>query len=377
MKRRYFDWAATALPELFQTEVPFGNPSSQHREGKAARAALEDARRRCAAVLGVPPDSLYWTSGGTESNERVLSTLVRHRRESNGAALASAAEHPSIRAQEVPLRAVGTPLYLVGVEADGTVSAQKLQKALAAHPEARLAALMHVNNETGAINDLEALVKTLRSASGARVHSDMVQSLGKIPFSLSRLGLDSASFSAHKIGGPRGIGLLYLKKPLETLFRGGGQERGVRGGTENVCGALFFAECLERRAAQGIEAGRAAAEERMARFIGGIRTIAGAALIPESRVERDARFSPFIVQAAFAGIPGEVMARALDEAGFAVSTGAACSSAEKKRPALEAMGVPAKTAFEAFRVSQGWSTTHEDFDALLAALRRITQTLRS
>jgi cysteine desulfurase len=377
MKRRYFDWAATAIPFDFNAEVPFGNPSSRHHEGKAARGALEDARRRCAAILEVDPACLYWTSGGTESNALVLSALVRRRCASNGAALAGATEHASIRAQDIPLRAVGTPFYHIGAEADGTVSPEKVKKALEKHPDARLVALMHVNNETGAINDLARLVQAVRESSGAHIHSDMVQSLGKLSFSLACLGLDSAAFSAHKIGGPRGIGLLYLKKPLETLFRGGGQERGVRGGTENVWGALFFADCLERRAASGIEDGRMAAEERMARLIGGMRRIEGSALIPESRAERDARFSPFIVQAAFSGIPGEVMARSLDETGFAVSTGAACSSAEKKRPVLEAMGVSAKTAFEAFRVSQGWSTTEDDIDALLAALQNSTRSLRS
>jgi cysteine desulfurase len=375
MKRRYFDWAATAVPDIFNGDVPFGNPSSRHREGKAAREALEDARRRCAAILEVDSASLYWTSGGTESNERVLSALVRRGGASNGAALAGATEHASIRAQDVPLRAAGTPFYHIGAEADGIISPEKVKKALEKHPLARLIALMHVNNETGAINDLERLSRTVRELSGAHIHSDMVQSLGKLPFSLARLGLDSAAFSAHKIGGPRGIGLLYLKKPLETLFRGGGQERGVRGGTENVWGALFFAECLERRAA-GIEDGRRAAEGRMARLIGGLRRIEGCEIIPKSRAEYDARFSPFIVQASFSGIPGEVMTRVLDEAGFAVSTGAACSSAEKKRPVLEAMGVSAKTAFETIRVSQGWSTTEDDIDALLAALQNSTQALR-
>jgi cysteine desulfurase len=261
---------------------------------------------------------------------------------------------------------------------DGRVSERTLESALEKLPGARLAAIMGVNNETGAVMDLGALTTFLRQRPGApvHVHSDLVQALGKIPLDIPRWDIDSASFSAHKIGGPRGIGLLWLRKPLQVLSAGGGQEGGIRAGTENTAGACALADCMEsladpRKAAANYEA----AAQRWQRLIRALRNMERCSLIPESRGDRDPNFSPWILQAGFRGIPGEVMARTLDDAGFAVSTGSACSSRKQQRPVLLAMGISAARSFEGIRISQGWPTTMEEIEKLIAAIAAILGTL--
>jgi cysteine desulfurase len=375
MKRRvYFDWAATApLDQAALAEsAPFANPSSLHREGRAARAALEQARERCASVLGVGAETLYFTSGGTESNAIALhSTLLRG---GLGRVLASAVEHPSIRENCRVLARLGRPTGEAGVEQDGRVTPASLAKALDAYPDTRTAAVMALNNETGAVMEMADLARCIRARKGApvHIHSDLVQAVGKIPVSLSGWDLDSGSISAHKLGGPRGIGLLYLRKRLDPLYTGGGQERGVRPGTENTAGALALAACLERRAAEdAVRTAYAEASARCARLVEGLLGIPACVLVPADRRPVDVRFSPYILQAAFRDIPGEVMARALDDAGFAVSTGSACSSARRTRTALAAMGLDQRTSREAIRISQGYSTTMEEIEGLLAAIQRI------
>jgi cysteine desulfurase len=381
MRRRYyFDWAATAVPDVFLSgTVPFGNPSSKHAEGREARAALEDARRRCAAALGAAPEEIFFTSGGTESNAIALHSLLRRQnRPGYGGLLVSAAEHPSVRENAAVLERLGKPLTLIGVEKDGRVSGETLEGALKKARDPRLAAIMAVNNETGAVTDIRSLAEILRNEGGAPIHlhCDMVQAVGKIPWGLPSWGADSASLSAHKLGGPRGMGLLYLRKPLEALCAGGGQEGRIRPGTENTAGALALAECLERRARPETAAdGYGEAAARWKALIAALKALPRCTLIPQDRGEEDRRFSPYILQAAFRGIPGEVMVRALDDAGFAASTGSACSSGSRDRPVLSAMGVDKTTAFEGVRFSQGWNTTGEDIEALIEGISRILRVL--
>ncbi|MDR2759695.1 MAG: aminotransferase class V-fold PLP-dependent enzyme [Spirochaetaceae bacterium] len=377
--RRYFDWAATAPPDVPLPResgvFPWGNPSSRHREGREARDALEDARNRCAAALGVPAKYLFFTSGGTESNALLLfSTLFRGR----GDILFSVVEHPSVSENCRVLERLGKRISPIAVEGDGRVSLRTLDAALQKNPESRLAVIMGVNNETGAVTDLSGLINRIRNRGGApvHVHGDMVQAAGKIPLDLTALDLDSASLSAHKLGGPRGIGLLYCRNDLEPLYRGGGQEGGRRPGTENTAGAAALADCLEQRLNPVTLGGEyEAASCRWKTLIQTLRGMDRCSLIPRDRGDIDPRFSPYILQAAFHGIPGEVMVRTLDDAGFAVSTGSACSSGKGKRPVLTAMGVDEKTAFEGIRISQGWSTTAGDVEALAKAIGEILKTL--
>ena len=374
--RHYLDWAATAVPDTFGAGGNiFGNPSSPHAEGRLAREALESARARCARILGVPPEKLYFTSGGTESNALVLHSLLR--RQGKVRLLYSGIEHPSVRENCLLLEKLGIPTNVIGVEKDGRVSAGTLSRTLEKHPDTRFAAVMGVNNETGALMDIAALVSLVRSNQAktglpVHFHADLVQALGKVPVDISGWDLDSAAFSAHKLGGPRGIGLLYLKKPLEPLYTGGEQEGGVRPGTENTLGALALADVLERRAhpetvrAEGEKAG-----ERFRYLIGKLKKISRCRLIPEEREDNDPRFSPWILQARFRDVPGAVMVRALDDSGIAVSTGSACSSSSPERPVLAAMGVDESARLEGIRISQGWSTDMADMDALLRGVEKV------
>ncbi|MDR2702086.1 MAG: cysteine desulfurase [Spirochaetaceae bacterium] len=387
-KRRYFDWAATAMPDpagdSASLPAPFGNPSSIHAEGKAARRALEEARSRCAGALGVKAEELFFTSGGTESNAIVLFSLLCKPRGS-AALLYSAAEHPSIRENAAALEQTGVPCAAIGVEADGRVSEAALERALAKKPAARMAAIMAVNNETGAINDMRALSALLRSRQDkgfppVHLHCDAVQAAGKIPLDLYGWGIDSASVSAHKLGGSRDIGLLWLKSPIIPLLRGGGQEKNIRPGTENTQGAADLARALEKYAAALPSLHREAAE-RMKALIVALRNTASFIPIPADRKDDDSRFSPWILQGAFRNssgkiIPGEVIVRALDERGFALSTGSACSSAQReKRPVLDAMGLDRETSLGGVRISQGWPTTMEDIEALAEAVGVLCGTL--
>ena len=373
-RRCYFDWAATAVPDasLFDAAIPYGNPSSPHLEGRAARDALENARERCAAVLRVPPETLYFTSGGTESNCIPLYSFAA--RQGGGRIIASAGEHSSVAENLQTLERMGRLTGRIPIDSNGRVAPESLSKTLEKHGDTRFAAIMAVNNEIGAVNDMAALRDVLRRKSGPPVHfhCDAVQAAGKIALDLGGWDIDSASISAHKLGGPRGIGLLYLRLPLEVLYSGGGQEKNIRPGTENVSGALALAQCLENHGLpEKIDAELADARRRWKRLLGAFMGMDRCRLIPAGREPGDRGFSPYIVQAAFKDIPGEVMTRALDDLGFAVSTGSACSSASPERPVLAAMGVSDSLSLEGIRISQGWTTTDEEIDLLLAAITEV------
>ncbi|MDR2922840.1 MAG: cysteine desulfurase [Treponema sp.] len=377
MPRYYFDWASTAMPADSHPDASlhFGNPSSLHHEGRLAREALESARGRCAAVLNVPPETLYFTSGGTESNCIVLFSYIN--RQGAGRITASVGEHSSITENLKILDRLGRQTGNIPIDPLGRVTESVLSKTLTQYGNVRFTAIMAVNNETGTINDIAGLRKmTANKEPPVHFHCDMVQAVGKIPVDIAGWGIDSASFSAHKIGGPRGIGLLYLRKPLEVLYSGGGQERNIRPGTENVSGALAIASCLENRALPETTAAEyAKAEARCKRLLCALKEIDRCRIIPAGREVDDPGFSPYIVQAAFRDIPGEVMTRALDDLGFAVSTGSACSSARPERPVLSAMGIDDKLGLEGIRISQGWSTTDEEIDLLLEAVREVLKFL--
>jgi len=287
-------------------------------------------------------------------------------------------EHSSVAANMATLERLGKKTADIPIDPLGRVSPELLSQTLERHRDIRFAAIMAASNETGTLNDMTAIRDVLRAADGPRIHlhCDAVQAVGKVPVDLAGWDVDSAAFSAHKIGGPRGIGLLYLRRPLDALCRGGGQESNVRAGTENVAGALALASLMEERAAGGrLPREYEKAKARWESFLSALAAMPRCRLIPEGRGTDDERFSPYIVQAAFRDIPGEVMTRALDDMGFAVSTGAACSSASAERRVLAAMGVGEGLSLEGIRVSQGWTTTDADIDALLAGIAEVLKFL--
>jgi len=270
---------------------------------------------------------------------------------------------------------------VVPAEADGRVDPRRIAGAVDGHTV--LVALMLVNNETGAIQPVAETARAIaRSAGGTgravHLHCDAVQAFGKLPVLPRELGVDSLSLSAHKIGGPRGTGALYLKRSFrrQFLYAGGEQEAGRRPGTENLPGIHGLARSAEkahRRLAENLERTR----NLTAELIESLDTLEGAVVIPSSRRAEPDRYSPFILNLAFPPVPGEVLVRVLEEEGYLISTGSACSSRRKNRFRVhENMGVPAGVAFSSVRLSFGPLTRGEDLHGVVTALRRRLPELR-
>jgi len=304
----------------------------------------------------------------------VLHSLLLGKRK--GRLLYSEVEHPSVRENCLTLEKLGLQVSAIGVEKDGRVTESTLSRALEKYPDTRFITVMGVNNETGALMDIKALIKLVRlhqekTRFPIHFHCDLVQAIGKVPLDISGWETDSAAFSAHKLGGPRGIGLLYLKKPLRSVYSGGEQEGGVRPGTENPLGALAMSDALERQAnPETVKIEEKKAGERFKYLLENLKKIKRCRIIPEDREYEDRRFSPWIVQLRFKGVPGAVMVRALDDEGVSISTGSACSSRVQERPVLKAMGVDKDASLEGVRISQGWSTGRADLDALLSGIEK-------
>lgn len=237
-----------------------------------------------------------------------------------------------------------------------------------------MVAVMHVNNETGAIQPIAEIARKLRThgqATGKRIHfhCDEVQALGKIPINCTELDIDSASFSAHKIGGLRGIGALYSRNPLPVIFRGGGQENGIRPGTENLPGIWSMAEAVAR-ALSKIEERSEHCRKLRQQLVEGVTAIGGAQLIP-AEATNSLQFSPYILSVAFPPLPGEVLVRIMSDAGFAISTGSACSSkGQKERRILVNMGLTEESARSAVRISIGAGTTEDELQRFVLTLAK-------
>jgi cysteine desulfurase len=351
----YLDHNATtrvrdvAAAAMMATLGSCGNPSSVHRAGRAARAALAEARERIAAAIGLPKGGmLVFTSGGTEANHLALKAGQRP-------VWRSAIEHDSVRAA-VPDAAV------LPVGPDGIVRLESLAGAAGA-----LVSVMAANNETGIIQPIAAVVAAAQR-HGALVHSDAVQAIGKIPFDMADLGLDLVSVSAHKFGGPAGIGALAVAPGIDPapLLTGGGQERGWRAGTENLPGIMGFAAAIEAAVA---ELDRYAQLARLRDDLE--RRLSEAA--PDAIFFRGPRL-PNTSCVALPGVLAETQVMALDLAGIGVSAGAACSSG-KVRPShvLAAMGMPQSVARSSIRISLGRDTNAADIDRCVAAWSDLAQ----
>ncbi|MBN1241219.1 MAG: cysteine desulfurase [Spirochaetales bacterium] len=372
----YLDWAATAPPdpevldEQRRTALSFpGNPSSRHEAGAAARAALEAARTRLARALRLSAKGVHFVSGGSEADAIPLLALLR--KKNPGSIVVSSIEHAAVYEQARVLERLGWKLREVPPDPDGRVSPDKVAEAVA--PDTALVACMAVNNETGATQPVREIAAAVRLTAKGRIprfHVDAVQALGKIELGGDGFGADSLAFSAHKIGGPRGTGVLWLRSPVEPLQSGGGQEGGIRPGTENLPGDAAFALAAEKAVA-GLQAAREGAEALEDALLEGLKAIPDATPLPLSRVPRDSRWSPWIVSFALPGLAGETAVRALSDSGFAVSTGSACSSASRERRVLDSMGVDRELSFSALRASFGPESTRAELDAFLEAVASI------
>lgn len=345
----YLDHNATtpAKPAVIETVASVmraaGNASSVHAAGRTARGIVEDARRTVAALINTDPKAVIFTSGATEANNAVVKSF-------RGKVLVSGIEHPSVL--EAAPDAARIP-----VQENGIVDMGWLEQNIEG---ASLASVMLVNNETGVIQPI-AEISRLTKAKGARLHCDAVQAIGRIEVDVQKLGADYLTLSAHKMGGPQGVGALVAMPgtPPVKLIHGGGQERRARAGTENVAGIAGFAAA--------VEAVDIAAYQKLAALRDRIEAMPGIMVFGKN-APRVANTTCF----AMPGAPADTQLMALDLAGFCVSSGSACSSGSvKPSHVLEAMGVDAALAGCALRVSLGWNTTQEDVDAFIAAYTKL------
>jgi cysteine desulfurase len=361
-ERTYLDWNATAplRPEAREACIAaldvVGNPSSPHAHGRRARAIVEDAREQVAALVGTRPAEVVFTSGGTEANNAVLAagwdTIVL-----------SGIEHDSVRA---PARAGKARIIEVPVARNGMV---RVDVAITAGASASrsLMSLQVANNETGVIQPVVEAAAAAK-AQGFLIHTDAVQAAGRIPVDLRALGVDYLTLSAHKLGGPKGVGALVMheRASLPALISGGGQERRRRAGTENVTAIAGFgaaAEAALRDLARmkQVSALRDRLEDQ-------VRAVTPDIVV----IGADAPRLPNTANIALAGMSAETLVIALDLAGAAVSAGAACSSGKVGTShVLEAMGLEQTVARAAIRVSLGWSSTERDVAAFVEAWGRV------
>ena len=371
-QRCYLDHNATApvrpavMDAMAAALAAGGNPSSIHAEGRAARGRVESAREALAALAGVRTTEIVFTSGGTEANTLALSPALLPN-PSEGRLLVSAVEHVCVLEGH---RFSKDRVELIPVDANGVVDCDWLTARVEAAPEGSLmVALQWANNETGVIQPL-ARIAALLHQHGHRLHVDAVQGAGKIPFTRRDLGADTLALSAHKIGGPQGIGALILGPGLvidHKMLVGGGQERGTRAGTENGPGiAGFGAAVREALAALPEEAARLASLRDGCEAL--LKQHAPDAVIFGAAAER----LPNTLCFAIPGLKAETALMAFDLNGVALSSGSACSSGKVKRShVLAAMGVPDELASGALRLSLGWSSQEKDVIQFGSALEKI------
>ena len=367
-ERTYLDYNATApvWPEVVdvvaQTLRAGGNASSVHQEGRAARAIIETSRETVARLAGADAREVIFTGGGSEANNQAINGLVAAN--SIDRLLVSSIEHPSVLDAAAHS---GVDVHRLEVDNSGVVPVEDLAAALDAGPAKTLVSVMLANNETGAIQPIEEIAKAVHER-GALLHVDAIQAAGKIAVEFSALGADAMTLSAHKIGGPHGVGALIVRDglPVEPIIRGGGQELGRRAGTENLAGIAGFAAAAET-VLKRLDAMAGHGSMRDA-FEKTLRTHADDAVVFAHDVPRLPNTSCFSA----AGLNAETMVIALDLAGFSVSSGSACSSGKVARShVLAAMGVDDDLSRGAIRISFGWDAKPADLEAFLAQWKKI------
>lgn len=374
MDHTYFDHnATTPLDErVLAAMLPFlkdqhGNASSRHEFGTVARKAVDEAREQIAALVGVQPVQVIFTGGGTEANNLFIKGAAGYLKPAQVAV--SAIEHPCVAQPAQELLRQGWTLRKLAVTRQGTIDLADVDAALATRTG--IVSVMLANNETGVIQDVAAVGERARRAK-AVMHTDAVQALGKMPVDFNALNVSAMTLSAHKIYGPKGVGALVVDKRLELrpLLSGGGHERGLRSGTENVPAIVGFGAACELAAGRMIELSKHVQilRERLERGLAGMGAVVFGTSAP--RVPNTSYF-------ALQGIDGEALVIELDKTGYAVAAGAACSSTSSEPSAtLLAMGVAPAVARGAVRFSLGAGNTAEQVDGFLKALAAVAQRLR-
>ena len=380
----YLDHAATTpvRPEVLEAMLPtlreeaFGNPSSAHRFGRAARASVQQAKRAIAQALGAEPNQVIFTSGGTEAdNLAVIGAALAARARGGPFRVAVAAtEHKAVLAAAHEVAHLGGEEIVLPVDAGGLVSETALAAALARG--VAIVSVMWVNNEVGTVQPVAQLAERCR-AGGALFHSDAIQAVGKVPVSLRDVDCTLLCISGHKIGAPKGIGALIVREPraVEALLHGGSQQFGIRPGTENVPGIAALARAVELAVAEQADLAARLAALRQA-LAARIR-----ALVPDAVLHggaTPASQAPHVLSLSIPGTDSEAMLMHLDLAGIACSAGSACNTgAAEPSHVLTAMGVPPELGLAALRFSFGRTSSAADVEAVAAVLPRIVEKVRS
>jgi cysteine desulfurase len=353
------------------TRLPRGNPSSLHASGVAAREAVEEARESVAQLLKASPEEIVFTSGGTESDNLAVLGLAAASPEKRHIVV-SAIEHAAVRGAAARLEATGHEVTWLRVDTDGLVSSDDLKGAL--RPDTALAAVMWANNEIGSVQPVGELAGVCREA-GVPLHADGVQATGRVPIDVSRVPVSTLALSAHKLYGPQGVGALYVRGGvrLRPVLFGGGQEKGLRSGTENVVGIAGFGEAV--RLPLGELEDRARHEEALREVL-----ISGATALPGVRLNghREKRLSNN-VHLSVIGVEAEALVLYLDALGYAVGSGSACASSSaghKASPVLLAIGHGEREALSAVRITVGKGTTRAEVDGFLEAFSTAVSQLR-
>ena len=372
--RVYLDNAATTktAQEVVEAMQPFftekyGNASSIHSFGEEAKDALENARQMIADYINAEPEQIVFTSGGTESDNLAIKGTAYALKNKGNHIITSKFEHPAVLECCQMLEKEGFEVTYLGISKDGFVDLEEFKSAI--KDKTILVTIMHANNEIGTIQGIEKIGK-LCQEKGIVFHTDAVQSLGKVPLNVKKAGIDFASFSAHKIHGPKGVGVLYKRKSdkINALFQGGEQEFGIRPGTENVSGAVGFAKALELMSETAVQ--------DMAKLRDYL--IDELLKIPEACLNgsRKNRLCNN-VNISFSYIEGESILLGLDDKGVAVSTGSACTS-RKLEPShvLLALGIKPEDAHGSIRFSLSKYTTREEIDYTINAVKTVVENLR-
>ena len=378
----YLDHAATTpvRAEVLEAMTPFfgprfGNPSSVHRWGRDARTALDEARSRIAACLKAQPDEIVFTSGGTEGdNLAILGPWRTRRAQGRNAVVTTPTEHKAVLEVVHEVAREGGEERILAVDINGEIARESLDAML--DDAVAVCSVMWINNETGVVQDVPAIGARAR-AVGALMHTDAVQAFGKLPIDVTTLPVDLLSLSGHKIGAPKGIGAIYIRRgtPFAPLFHGGSQDRGRRPGTENVAFAVALAVAAEMQLAE---------REAECTRLGAMRDALQSAIlarVPDAVVHglNATQRAPHILSISVPGTDSESLLMALDLAGIAASGGSACQSGSvSPSHVLSAMGVSRSLAGAAVRLSVGMLTTDADiarvsevFPAMVEKARRL------
>ncbi|MDZ7340634.1 MAG: cysteine desulfurase NifS [candidate division KSB1 bacterium] len=379
MRKVYFDHSATTPvdPQVVEAMIPyfsekFGNPSSIHSFGRETKVALEEAREKVAAFCNVRPADIYFTSGGTESDNMAIKGVAYEFKKKGRHIITSQIEHHAVLHCCEFLEKEGFEVTYLPPDKYGMIHPEAVEKAI--RDDTILISIMHANNEVGTINDIEK-IGAIAHNKGILFHTDAVQTFGKLPIDLGSLPVDLLSVSAHKIYGPKGVGLLYIRKGvrLTQLTHGGGHERGRRPGTENIPGIIGLAKAVELRQlrmkqeSERLKKMRDAFYEKLTKAIPRLHLNGH----PKQRLAGHLNVS-------FEGIEGEALLLSLDLKGVAASSGSACTSGSlDPSHVLAAMGMKPELARASIRFTLGNENTDEDVDYVVSILPEIVQRLRS